>query len=281
MTRTLLVDADMLVYKIAGSIERPIDWGDDLWTLHSDFTEGIEALENHLAGLMETLEADALVLALTDQTSTFRLDFLPTYKGNRKSVRRPLCWAAMRNYMMTGPHKAYLRPNLEGDDVLGILSTHPTLIPGEKIIVSGDKDFFTIPGKFYRETGLVEDRKIVTVTEAMADRWHMIQTLAGDTTDGYTGCPGVGMGRAEDMIDNPVILEAYDYTITRGARKGESEVRFNETPTSDLWASVVSRYEAAGQSDLDALIQARCARILRAGDYDFANKKPILWNPPA
>jgi DNA polymerase-1 len=29
-----------------------------------------------------------------------------------------------------------------------------------------------------------------------------------------------------------------------------------------------------------ALQMARCARILRASDYDFKNKKPILWKAP-
>jgi hypothetical protein len=40
-------------------------------------------------------------------------------------------------------HEAYEtfeREGLEGDDILGILATHPTLVRGEKIIVSIDKD---------------------------------------------------------------------------------------------------------------------------------------------
>ena len=249
MTRTLLIDGDVIAYKVAASIERNTDWGDGLWTLHSDATEGVERLENTLADLMTTLQADAAVVALTDQEANFRLSFWPTYKAKRKHVRRPLCLRAMREHLLEN-HKTFLRPNLEGDDVLGILATHKFLVPGEKILVSADKDFFTIPGKFYRIAG--KDPEVVDVTEDQADAYHLYQTLIGDSTDEYPGCPGVGPKKAEAILE--------------------------KNPT---WGGVVAAYEKAHLSELDALVQARCARILRAQDYDFNNKQPILWRPKA
>ena len=36
----LIVDADLVIYKITSSLEEPIDWGDDEWTLHSDLGKG-------------------------------------------------------------------------------------------------------------------------------------------------------------------------------------------------------------------------------------------------
>ena len=30
----MIVDADLVIYKIASGLEEPIDWGDDVWTLH-------------------------------------------------------------------------------------------------------------------------------------------------------------------------------------------------------------------------------------------------------
>ena len=32
----MLVDGDLLVYKITSGIEEPINWGNDVWTLHAD-----------------------------------------------------------------------------------------------------------------------------------------------------------------------------------------------------------------------------------------------------
>ena len=34
--KKMLVDGDLLAYKITSGIEEPIDWGNDNWTLHAD-----------------------------------------------------------------------------------------------------------------------------------------------------------------------------------------------------------------------------------------------------
>jgi DNA polymerase-1 len=104
-----------------------------------------------------------------------------------------------------------------------------------------------IPGKLVRWP----NTDIVEVTEEEADYFHMVQTLTGDATDGYSGCPGVGPVRAEKLIKN----------------------------MTDPWTEVVKAYEKAGLSEQDALVQARVARILRASDYDFRRKEVKLWTP--
>jgi DNA polymerase-1 len=47
----------------------------------------------------------------------------------------------------------------------------------------------------------------------------------------------------------------------------------------DHWNAVLNAYEKAGLSEQDALVQARVARILRASDYDFKERKVKLWEP--
>ena len=42
--KKMLVDGDLLVYKITSSLEEPIDWGNDIWTLSSD-TKIIKAFQ--------------------------------------------------------------------------------------------------------------------------------------------------------------------------------------------------------------------------------------------
>jgi len=53
--RTLLIDGDIIAYQVASSIETPIHWGDDMWTLHSDANEGIEKVQNQLDVLQDEL----------------------------------------------------------------------------------------------------------------------------------------------------------------------------------------------------------------------------------
>ena len=133
---------------------------------------------------------------------------------------------------------------MEADGCIGILAT---IKGSNSIIVSGDKDFKTIPGRFYDFLR----NEFYDITQEEADYWHLFQTLIGDTTDNYKGCPGCGAVSAKKLLDS------------EGA----------------TWETIVEAFEKKGLTESDALVQARVARILRASDYDFETKKPILWSP--
>jgi len=94
------------------------------------------------------------------------------------------------------------------------------------------------------------------VTEDEADYWHMMQTLTGDTADGYPGCPGIGEKTAAKLLD-----EHYG-------------------DLSAMWEAVLEAYEKKKLSPEVALVQAQIARICRRNDYDFKKKEVILWTPP-
>lgn len=255
--RTLLIDADVLIYQAAMKHEKAIEWEPGYWTWHCDEQLVKHSIHEELTWLLDALEADEYKLCLTDSVGNFRKDVLPSYKGNRANVKKPLVLLSIREWLISDLD-AILKPKLEGDDVLGILSTWKGL-KGEKIIVSIDKDMKTIPGLYYRdaESGVVE------ISQGEADYWHLYQTLTGDTTDGYAGCPGIGPKKAQ------AILEPYSDT-------------FHRPELVDLegaWERVIEAYEKAGLSEDDAIQQAQVARILRSSDYDFKKKEPILWQP--
>lgn len=259
MNRVLLIDADILVYQVATSVEVPIDWGDDLWTLHSDFKDAREKIDSMIQDIKESLTNEAvphLVFALTTTALNFRKNVYAKYKSNRKSVRKPLVWKPLRDYLKQH-YIVFEKENLEGDDCLGILATKTgpvvkgTGVGDERIIVSIDKDFKTIPCAYYH----MKDREIRHTSLEEADRYFMTQTLTGDTTDGYPGCPGVGPKSAEKILEGCTTIQ-------------------------EMWPKVVAAYKAKGLGEGVAKQMAQCARILRASDYDFKNKKPILWEPP-
>ena len=133
---TLLIDGDIICYEAASAVEQETDWGDDLWTLHSDLAEAKAMVLAKLLGWQGRFSAN-LVIAFSD-SANFRKDVYPEYKSNRKSKRKPLAYKALKQWI-EGEFITYQRPSLEGDDVLGILATHPTVIKGRKIIVSIDK----------------------------------------------------------------------------------------------------------------------------------------------
>lgn len=240
-----LIDADIVAFKAASSAENPVNWGDGFWTLHSFEDDGIRYCMDYFHRVVERLGDGELCLFLTGDNN-WRKDILPTYKGNRKDVRKPLILPALRDWMVSECNAVRI-PTLEADDLLGIEATK-----SGGVIISEDKDLRTIPGKHFNPD---KDQKIVEVSEFEADYNHMLQTLTGDTTDGYTGCPSVGPKTAEKILEGCSSIE-------------------------EMWPRVVEAYAKKKLSEEVALTQARVARICRVSDYDFKTRKVIPWTPP-
>lgn len=269
-----LVDGDIYTYEIASSSEVATDWGDGMWTLHADANSAIARLDDRMEQLKELTDSDRLIICLTD-VENWRVRVLPTYKGNRKDVRRPMILPVLKQHLMDN-YETFIRPTLEADDVLGILATWPKL-KGKKIIITKDKDLQTIPA--FQFTSHHPERGVFETTLEEADRFHLIQTLAGDTTDGYSGCPNVGLETAKDILDNLIGWEQYDHTFKSGPRKDTTEKRWRKIEVETEWEAVVSNFAKAGLGEEEALVQARVARICRADDYNFKTKKVKLWTP--
>lgn len=213
-----------------------------------DLAGAMDRLEARLAALAAAHRARAMLLALSTPP-LFRRTLWPGYKARRKP--RPPLVKALLERVAARPEAVRL-PGLEADDVLGVLATGGAAegrraSPGA-VIVSADKDLRSVPGWH----GDAEGRRW-RIGAAEADRAHLFQTLTGDAADGYPGCPGVGPVRARRLLD--------------------------AAPAGLGWRAVRAAYRAAGQSEADALRQARLARILRAVDFDAERGVPRLWSP--
>lgn len=282
MKRTLLIDADILAYQASACTEDVFyfEGKDKPPTVDADLEGAISSADERLREISEKLGATDIIICLTDRGNEFRKDFWPAYKANRKGRKPENLFKVLDHFAAN--HKTYLRPRLEADDCMGILSTHPTLVPGEKIIVSEDKDMQSIPGLLFNPRHDDEPRKI---SRLAADRWHMRQTITGDVTDNYPGAKGVGPDSdevaavmaaktVEEMWRN--VLAAFHRSLDREAGK-----------LMGLKGKVLKAALSSGQVKVaraqvihEATVQARCARILRAADWDFGSKRPRLWVPP-
>ena len=245
MKTRLIIDADILLYKIATQCEEATDWGDGLWTLHSDLNIGCMELDFAVEKLLGDLEADSYTMALSS-SDNFRKGILPSYKLNRKQKRKPLILAPLRTYVLA-KHNGVMWPSLEADDICGIMAT--TRTKEKRIIVSIDKDLKQIPGLLS-----VDGKEIITITKADADYAFMKQVLTGDAVDGYTGIPGVGEKTAEKILSD-----------------------LHGTEIAILFDAVCEEYEKAGLGFDEFITQARVARILRNEDYNINKKQIKLW----
>jgi DNA polymerase-1 len=250
MQTRLLVDADILLYSHSmACMETNL--------IHSEYYK-CEILHQYarldkaklefaasIEGLVRTLSADRTILVLTDNFQNFRKGIMAEYKGQR-TADRPLAYYRLREWVVEQYHTECW-PTLEGDDVLGILTSQTHKEGWQTVCASLDKDMKTVPGEHYNwRTGLR-----FNVDEAGAARNHLYQTLVGDTVDNYKGCKGVGPVKATKILD-----------------------------TDCTWAAVVAAYEKAEMTEADALRNAQVAYILQHGDYDRDTQAVTLWQPP-
>jgi DNA polymerase-1 len=242
---TLLIDADVLAFEAAVVAEESIQWKDELWTVHADMALAKARVVNRIVEFKEKLKTEHVVLCLSDRAN-FRRKLNPDYKANRSKSRLPIILRQVKQWIID-ELGGVLWANLEADDVISILATDKAM-DEETIVVSIDKDFKSVPGIFFD----YNKGEYHQPSEEEADNYHLIQAIAGDHTDGYSGVPGVGVVKAERM------LEKDGYT----------------------WDTVVKAYEEKGLTEQDALMNAWMARLLRADNYCFrTNTIKRLWTP--
>ena len=235
-----LIDADYTVYKSCAGAEEDIDWGDDVITVVSRFSEALKNVERDLTKIKNEFMWDVpeLILFFSD-SENFRKKIYPEYKGHRN--RKKPCGYKRVITELSNRYEVIKLPTLEADDALGI---YATANPGN-IVCSPDKDLRQIPGKLF------DMKELNTVDPIEGAKWHLIQTLAGDQTDGYSGVPGIGIKRAVALFEE----------------------------TGYTWQTVVKAFEAKDLTEDDALMNARLARILTCNDYDPIEHAVIPWTP--
>jgi len=237
----LLIDADFIVYKNCAAAETELDFGNDVIVVTSNFSDAYTAVSRELSRIQNKFGTFSDLILFFSDSVNFRKKILPSYKGHRN--RKKPCGYKRVIEKLRKEYKVILKPTLEADDTMGIYATK---YPGN-CIVSPDKDMKQIPGQLYNLD------ETFTVSPEEGAKWHLIQSLAGDQTDGYAGVPGIGVKRAVSLF------EEHGYS----------------------WKTVVKAFKDKDLTEEEALVNARLARILTSNDYDFQNKQPILWSPAA
>ena len=252
----LLLDGDVIAWRIALRYEEAIDFGDGLFTWWADFNKAKPAVEFFVYDLLAVTKADDVIICLSD-TDNFRKTVNPQYKENRKARYTPLLINPIKQYLSKA-FESRLWATLEADDVMGLTATNND--PHTYIIATIDKDLLQIPGQHYNwdkpEKGVFE------VSPTLASQFFYQQILSGDAVDGYTGCVGIGPIKAQRIV-------------SKHWADGEPQ----------LWKEIVNTYVKQAKltqstAEKVARTQARCARILQGTDYDPQTGRLQLWTPP-
>ena len=243
---TLLIDADWLIFSSCCACQQDTQWNEWEHTLHSDVRDCLNLIENRLDVYRTIAETKHDIVMCFTSYPTFRHEIFPDYKINRIGRRPPLAFRNTINKVKER-YECITYPNLEGDDVLGLLATNGRY--DNPIIVSVDKDMRTIPCK------LLAAEEVEHITQKKANRHWFEMSMAGDAGDGIQGIKGMGMVTAsKTLADTPDTIEA-------------------------LWDKVSKTYIKKGHTLADAILNARLTRILREGDYNYQTGEVNLWKP--
>ena len=188
----------------------------------------------------------AFITLSCSRDDNFRRDHYPLYKNHRTGDPPAMLNEAKRAIRKLAT--TITIPRLEADDIMGVLATGTKVV--NPVIVTIDKDLRQVPGWHFNPD---KEDFPVHVSERAADEFFLLQWLTGDATDGFGGIKGVGPAKAAKL------LAAAD--------------------PLDLHGAVLEAYAEKGYTEEEAIAQARCARILRASDFDGEARVAIPWTP--
>lgn len=273
--KLLLVDHDIVVFQYASTCEFNAQWSPEVSSKIIQLEQAKVGIENFIIKLMKRCKCNSVKLFMTGDYN-FRYGVLPSYKHNREETVRPVALDALREWSMEN-YDCQISKGFEADDLLGIYGSAD---PDNTVVATIDKDLRNIPCTLY----LWHHDKLERVSLEDADRFFYYQILIGDTTDGYTGCPGCGPKTANKLLDEtprdawwPMILDQYEKAACK-AEKGvdnpklKPKTRLSHCNTLDLMT-------VAGGSAEYALAQARVARICRWEDHNPKTMEVKLWKP--
>lgn len=249
MSKVAYLDGDIVVWKAAVLSTSTFEM-DDETVAFQDMAKAWAIASKMVEKWCSAVDADEYVFCVSDRSpggESFRYRVDDNYHANRKSMVRPPKLLDL-HWRMVAYHDGVYRAGLEGDDILGILATQ---CEEDAVVVSEDKDVWSIPKKVYFPT---RSKEPTEVTEVLANKYWFYQALIGDPADGYKGCPGVGDKRARKFLSKKKTIE-------------------------ELWEATLAVFTDRGCTEEYALQQVRLARILRTEDIDEDWTKIRLWSP--
>jgi len=241
--RNLVIDADHLLYAVAGqprkdSLEgETLEVAPDMSALKRKFDSLVKEIEDEVAVAVvaKKFKLGKTILVFSDPDGNFRYDIFPDYKKNRKDLKKSEAFYKLRRW---AHRKGVVVKHTEADDVV---AWH---VRNGAVGVSPDKDLVNSKGRWF--DAYHSRRTYRKVHREEAERWTLLQTLAGDPGDGIPGLPRVGMKTAENLLNS----------------------------NGCSWDGVVRSYINAGFDEDRAILMRRLVDMSQ-----FNGKEIELWNP--
>ncbi len=195
--KILRIDADSLLYYTAMAAAfkdgKPIEGGSFVGTKQR---VSFKQYKQHLADLVADVVLACELASFRNElprftdyelvftpSTNFRYDIFPEYKKSRVNLVQSNILKRLKKYAKK--NLGIVPEGIEADDYVYFwaMKGHP--------VASGDKDVvYSVPACYFYHS---YHQKVIQNTKAEADRFVLMQTLAGDSSDDIPGIKGVGM----------------------------------------------------------------------------------------
>lgn len=199
MINYLIIDIESYLYKSLSHCEKLIQdkTNPKIFYQGYDISLAEKYIDDNIDRLCKTLNTKQFELVVGD-VKNFRKILFPQYKANRKP--KPEIYQYVYN-LIRDKYGFTSLPYLEGDDTCRIIFEDKNYKPEyQKVIVSIDKDFYSVPCNFFRD--LNNNTTIEKIEKNDAEQHLYYQVLVGDTADNYKGIPNFGDKKYQELIDN-------------------------------------------------------------------------------
>lgn len=211
----MLVDGQNIAH-IVYNVHKYIT-GEEMRAPDGEPTTVLKGTLNTLGSILGSYGPQQIVIGYDGKHPSWRFDRDPGYKGGIAPRSSTSMFGSQLERL---PHHLAafgincLQTNtLEGDDIVALLATHPTLANKKKLMVSDDKDllaFITNTTFCYSSKikTLVTPTNFNTYTQKLGkftkpvgiNGWPLFRALVGDTSDAIKGVPGCGPVYAAELI---------------------------------------------------------------------------------
>lgn len=239
MINYLIIDIESYLYKSLSHCEKLIQdkTNPKIFYQGYDISLAEKYIDDNIDRLCKTLNTKQFELVVGD-VKNFRKILFPQYKANRKP--KPEIYQYVYN-LIRDKYGFTSLPYLEGDDTCRIIFEDENYKPEyQKVIVSIDKDFYSVPCNFFRD--LNNNTIIENIGKNKAEQHLYYQVLVGDTADNYKGIPNFGDKKYQELIEN------------------RKRLTFND---------VVKLFNEYGLTFEDMKYNYRCAEIVNQINYNY------------
>lgn len=238
MINYLIIDIESYLYKSLSHCEKLICNAREPKIFYQgyDISLAEKYIDDNIERLCKALNTKQFELVVGD-VKNFRKILFPQYKANRKP--KPEIYQYVFN-LIRDKYGFTSLPYLEGDDTCRIIfEDRDYKSEYQKVIVSIDKDFYSVPCNFFRD--LNNNNTIEKINSNDAEAHLYYQILVGDTADNYKGIPNFGDKKYEELINDKPYLSTDD---------------------------VIHLFYEYGLSDEDFNYNLRCATIVNQVEYN-------------